>query len=341
MDTALEIRTLGELTISRQGESGSLLFSGKARALLVYLAIAGRACRREFVAELLWPDRSQTQSLTNLRKLLVELRQQAGPWMDITRETVALNDPVWLDAAEVGTCLAQAESAARDGTTPEMIAALESAVAIYRGDFLEGFDIESEAFEAWATLERERLRFSIIEALDRLVEEYTRQKNVHSGMDYAARLIRLDPLREKTYRLTMRLLAETGQREAALHQFAVCQQTLMAELGIAPSPKTWRCTNESALVNCPAKSRARCALHRPGGWSICPRRRRPSLAGRTRFRSCLSSLSYPTAACSRLAARAGLAKRGWRWRWPGVRPRASAMGSALSRWWASETQTPC
>ena len=207
--------------------------------------------------------------------------------------------PFWLDAAEVG-CLpgAGGKRRRRDGSTPEMIAALESAVALYRGDFLEGFDVESEDFVAWATLERERLRFSIIEALDRLIEAYTRQKNVHSGMDYAARLIRLDPLREKTYRLTMRLLAETGQREAALHQFEVCRQTLMTELGHQrPARRPWRCTNESALVNCPAKSRARCALHRPGGWSICPRRRRPSLAGRTRFRSCLNSSISQTAAC--------------------------------------------
>jgi predicted ATPase/DNA-binding SARP family transcriptional activator len=238
MDAALEIRTLGELTITRQGEPSAIPLSGKARALLVYLAFAMRPCRREFLAELLWPGRSQTQSLTNLRKLLVELHRQVGPWVNITRETVALTSPFWLDASEISTCLVRAENAARDESIPEMIAALEAAVTVYRGDFLDGFVLESEEFDAWAVLERERLRFGITEVLDRLMEAYTRQRNAHAGMDCAARLFRLDSLREKTYRQTMRLLAETGQREAALHQFVVCQQTLQTELGIAPGPKT-------------------------------------------------------------------------------------------------------
>ena len=238
MGAALEIRTLGELTITRQGEAGSVPLSGKARALLVYLAFVRRPCRREFVAELLWPGRSQAQSLTNLRKLLVELRQVAGPWVDATRETVALAAPIWLDAAEVDERIARAESAAEGSSSSEMIAALEAAVAVYSGDFLEGFALESEEFDAWAMFERERLRFSITEALDRLIEAYTHEGNAHAGMDCATRLFELDPLREKSYRLTMRLLAQTGQREAALHQFVVCQQMLQAEFGIAPDPKT-------------------------------------------------------------------------------------------------------
>ena len=239
MNAVLEICTLGELTITRRGQSDAVPLSVKARALLVYLALAERPCRREFLAELLWPGRSQTQSLTNLRKLLVELRHQAGPWLCIARDTVGLVAPFWLDASELGLCVAQAErAAAEDRFSPERIAALEAAVALCRGDFLEGIDVESDDFVAWATLERERLRFSIIEALDQLIEAHTRQKNVHSGMDYAARLIRLDPLREKTYRLTMRLLAGAGQREAAMHQFELCRESLQTELGIAPSPRT-------------------------------------------------------------------------------------------------------
>ncbi|MFN8379461.1 MAG: BTAD domain-containing putative transcriptional regulator [Anaerolineae bacterium] len=51
-------------------------------------------------------------------------------------------------------------------------------------------------------------------------------------------LLRLDPLREKTYRQAMRLMAATGQREAALRQFEACQRILRDELGIAPAAHT-------------------------------------------------------------------------------------------------------
>ncbi|MFN8378929.1 MAG: BTAD domain-containing putative transcriptional regulator, partial [Anaerolineae bacterium] len=238
MDNALCIRTLGELTITRTEQVDALEMTSKARALLVYLACTGRPCRREFLAELLWPGRSQAQSLSNLRKLLSELRHEVGPWVCVDRETVRLVEgaPIWLDVAEIDRMLGQVAHPvpADDG----LVGVLETALAQYHGDFLDGFDIDSDDFEAWITVERERLRYGVVAALDRLVDEYTRQGNAREGMACIVRLLRLDPLREKTYRQAMRLMAATGQREAALRQFEACQRILRDELGIAPASHT-------------------------------------------------------------------------------------------------------
>ncbi|HYO87347.1 MAG TPA: BTAD domain-containing putative transcriptional regulator, partial [Candidatus Limnocylindrales bacterium] len=199
-------------------------------------------------------------------------------------------------------------SAAKDPASSEMIAALEAAVALYRGDFLEGFALESEEFDAWATLERERLRLSITEALDRLIEAYTHEGNAHAGMDCAARLFRLDALREKTYRLTMRLLAKTGQREAALHQFAVCQQTLQAELGIEPGPKTVALYERIRAGDLPAAEPRAAAAAQPPRLINLPPQATSFIGRQTEIQDLLDQLDQPDCRLLTIGGPGGIGK---------------------------------
>ncbi len=240
MKCVLEIRTFGGLVFTCNGEPLTPALSRKARALLVYLACEARPCTREFLAELLWPERSQTQSLSNLRKLLMEIRQLATPWVHATRESIMITpDTCWVDVAELEMRLAQGERPRTDGHLSNPASdRLETALALYKGDFLEGFYSNSEDFDAWVNLERERLRFSVTQVLDWLTEVYIHQDNTRAGLTCIARLAQIDSLREKTYQQAMRLYAQAGQREAALRQFETCQELLQQELGITPSPET-------------------------------------------------------------------------------------------------------
>ena len=54
-------------------------------------------------------------------------------------------------------------------STPED---LEQAIALYRGDLLDGFSLNEEPFEEWTRSERERLRAMAVAALERLVTHY-------------------------------------------------------------------------------------------------------------------------------------------------------------------------
>jgi hypothetical protein len=87
-------------------------------------------------------------------------------------------------------------------------------------------------------LERERLRFSATYILDLLVEEYLRKEETQAGLECISRLMKIDALREKTYRQAMRLMINSDQREAALAQYDTCQRILKTELGITPSQDT-------------------------------------------------------------------------------------------------------
>ena len=58
------------------------------------------------------------------------------------------------------------------------------------------------------------------------------------ALGYGQRLLQLAPWDEEAHRQVMRLLAWTGQREAAMRQFAVCEQILAEQLAVEPSRET-------------------------------------------------------------------------------------------------------
>lgn len=232
----LEILTLGGLAIRQNGQAVEGFISQKVRALLVYLACTARPQPRMVLAELFWPELAEGRALANLRVALNNLRRAAGSHLDITRESVSVRSDCrpYLDAAEFDTRVRAAltmGAIADPGT-------VEDALALYQGDFLQGFYVDSASFEQWAALERDRLRFLFFNAADRLIEGALARQDYATGATLAARALEIDPLREETHRQLMRALAHSGQRAAALAQYRTCQRLLRDELNTAPSMET-------------------------------------------------------------------------------------------------------
>lgn len=243
MSFKLEIITLGGLEIRKDGHPLPGLASRKAEALLVYLAANPQAHSRETLADLLWDDRPPAQALGNLRVLLNSLRKPLGEMLAITRQSVCLPPGSgWqLDALHFETSIRTQQQRERGGLTltPISAEALETALRLYRGDFLSGvYFRESTRFEDWAMLTRERLRLQAMTALENLLDYYKRCGDYPSGIRAAQRLLEFDPLREETHRELMTLLARNGQPALALRQYEICREFLEKEMGLAPAPET-------------------------------------------------------------------------------------------------------
>ncbi len=257
MSDSLEIYTLGKLEIRRNGMTVADFPTRKVEALLVYLACTGRSHPREQVAELLWDDRAQAQSLTNLRATLSRLNEQLAPFLLSTRKAVAirLEAHVWVDAVELRAAL----EANKPPLSNSLAHRLERVLALYKGDFLAGFYInESQGFEDWLLSEREQLRVGVMEALSQLVDFHLGRASFDAGVAHAARLLELDPLREDAHRQMMTLLASKGQRSAALGQYDTCCRILADELGVKPEEATtalYRQIQSSAFVPRAASSK--------------------------------------------------------------------------------------
>jgi len=243
----LLIHLLGRFEASLHAQPLTGFHSDKVRALLAYLCIeADRPHRRERLAGLLWPDLPESSARTNLRHALANLRRVlsdpapsvavsggASP-LQVTRQTVQFDtaEDVWIDAVEL---LAKLEA------SPGTLTSLEEAVALYRGELLEGFSLsESVLFEEWLLLQRERFGRLALDALHRLVEGCMLQGEYDRALIHAWRQVALGPLRERAHRQLMRLLAYTGRASEALSQYETCCRLLRAEVGAAPLAKTTR-----------------------------------------------------------------------------------------------------
>ena len=103
MSEKLSVYTFGGLRILEADEPLAGVDSRKVEALFIYLALAERPQPREILADLLWDDRTQQQAQSNLRRVLTGLRKSFGPYVNITRNTVALvpDRDLWIDTREL------------------------------------------------------------------------------------------------------------------------------------------------------------------------------------------------------------------------------------------------
>jgi len=234
MADVLTLRLLGKPQVSLGGAPVTGFISAKAQALLFHLAASGRPHTRESLAGLFWGDMPDAQAGKNLRNALSNLRMLVGPYLLITRDEVSFNrqSSYWLDV-EVFLSALSTDAAQKD------LGTLHNAVELYQGDFLEGFYVgEAMPFEEWMLGRRSLLKGLMLQSLHMLVVRHLDREEHAAGIDYANRLLALEPWREETHRHLMMLLARSRQRSAALAQYDRCRQALADELGVEPMPET-------------------------------------------------------------------------------------------------------
>ncbi|GIV78007.1 MAG: transcriptional activator [Litorilinea sp.] len=208
--------------------------SAKAQAILFYLAVMGQAQARTALAPLLWGDMSDSGARMNLRKALASLRQELDPYLQIERQLVDFRPEVtvWVDVLAF-------EDAAQAGLSTHEPATLQQAVSLYQGDFLTDFYVRNAPdFELWMYRKQTYLRELMVQALQTLVQHYATARILDQGIATVRRLLSLEPWREEAHRQLMQLLAQDGQRSAALRQYERCREILADELGVEPDPET-------------------------------------------------------------------------------------------------------
>jgi predicted ATPase/DNA-binding SARP family transcriptional activator len=223
----LGLQLLGSYNIYLDNVPLIALKTKKGQALLSYLAVTGKEHFRSSLSGLLWPDIPEKNARANLRKTLSRLKPHLYSHLKVTRETIALRRDAdfYLDVREF-------ESGVAPGAE---ISQVQSAVSIYQGDFLDGFELpDATLFDDWVLAQRVRLRDMAINALQRLTTYFGDVGDYETAVDYARSVLTIEPWHEDTHRELMRLLALRGQRSAALKQYERFRELLSEELGIEP-----------------------------------------------------------------------------------------------------------
>jgi predicted ATPase/DNA-binding SARP family transcriptional activator len=236
MGRKLELILFGNLEIRLAGELLTEFKSKKAQALLCYLAVTGQPHRRSALANLLWSNKPEAAARMNLSQALSELRRFFGDYLNITRQTVALDQDhnIYLDVDRF-------EEEVTDAFNEPDIPSLQKAILLYRGDFLDNLYIsKTPEFELWVLSERARLNELALKTLRILAVYFSIQGEVgwEKAIDYTAHLLTLNPWQEEAHRLMMLLKALSRQRSEALIQYKKCCQALADNLGVEPGADT-------------------------------------------------------------------------------------------------------
>ncbi len=215
----------------------------KATALLAYLAVTGHGVSRDALAGLLWPETAPERARSALRRTLSTLRAALGEgWLETDRETVALRgDGVSLDLTTMRAQLdaVRGHDHASDARCASCLARLEEAVALARGRFMEGFALrDSPDFDDWQQLVDGDVGREVASVLDLLADAYASRGAYAQALAAAQRRLALQPLHEPAHRQLIRLLAESGDRSAALEHYRECVRALDRELGVHPLEET-------------------------------------------------------------------------------------------------------
>lgn len=231
----LQLELLGDFRM--RSESGSLIniSAKKSQAMLAYLGVKpAQLVSRDKMAALLWSSTATEQARQSLRQTLSSLRKELSQLSPDRKILVEEGDFLSLDPALVRIDVAEFEKQLATGNE----AALAKAVSLYRGDFLEGFELDEERFDQWVIAERDRLHRASLRAHSQLVEIQTRNGTVDEAIATAQQSLRIDPLQESVHRTLMRLYMDSGDLVNAVQQYDTCARTLKRELQIEPDAET-------------------------------------------------------------------------------------------------------
>ncbi len=234
MTETLHLTLLGSPTITLGSHPLTGFATNKAQALLVYLAVTCQPHSRDHLATLLWDDMTDAQAKKNLRTVLPDLRRFVGDHLVIDRQSIAFDpaSPYWLDAEILRAALTP-------GRPPVDLATRQAAVDLYRGEFLSGFHLHNASgYDAWMMAQREQIHTLVVNALTGLVQDYSQAENFAAALTANRRMLALEPWSEPAHRQQMILLAQTGERSAALAQYESCRRILMEEFGVDPLSET-------------------------------------------------------------------------------------------------------
>ncbi len=252
----IELRTLGRLELrDPEGRDLRAVFSAsKLTALLTYLAIAPPRGfhRRDTLVALLWPELDQEHARGALRQALYTIRSSItdGTLLRAGDEQIGLDTTgFWCDAVAF-------EAFVDEGRFAE-------ALALYRGDLLEGFHLSGcLEFERWLATERRRLKQRAGDAAWSLAERAEAEGASAEATRWGRRAAALSPDDEGVVRRLIALLDRLGDRAGAMLEYEAFAERLREDYEASPAPET------TALIGIGAGS-ARGERSRPAECTAC------------------------------------------------------------------------
>ncbi|MGD8700743.1 MAG: BTAD domain-containing putative transcriptional regulator [Gemmatimonadales bacterium] len=210
----IRIRTLGGLAfLIDDREIVELLDQPVRAALLAYLAVE-REATREKVMGVLWPEQDPESARHTLSQTLYRLRQTFGPdWIEMDGERLRVTAAVEADAHVFRRAVEAGE--------------LERALEVYGGALLDGWYLaDTPPFEEWVEGERRAMQRLYGRASRDRIAQLRKAGDLPGALGCARRWAELDPGEDEAQHNLIELLAQYGDRDGALGQYATYRARL-------------------------------------------------------------------------------------------------------------------
>ncbi len=239
----LKFAMLGPFRLEWQNRHFQHHLGGPTLEGLAYLAFnANQPVRKEKIAAMLWPDRTDKSSRGLLSTALWRIRCCLKPirYLALTTDAGCVNLTLphhpHVDAVELEAAVMAAHAAAQSANSFRLPDCKRQALACIIGtddrEFLEGMTAD------WILAERERIFNLQVRGLILLMNDLSERGLFEEALMIGRRILHLDPFRECVHRLVMWLYVLAGQQGNAIRQFNQYEANLKQELGIAPMIET-------------------------------------------------------------------------------------------------------
>lgn len=215
----LEVRVLGAVEVILDGRRLGAFNALRLQQFLALLALRRDLQHRSRLAFELWPDSSERQARTNLRKLLHDFRHalpDSGQFVQIDNEIVR-----WIPTGPSEVDVLRFRDAIAVGD-------LELAARLYAGDLLPA------CYDDWVMAERAKLRAEAYGVFVRLTDEAAGRDDHEATIRHAQRVIDLEPTDEAAVRIQMEAHLALGDRGAALRSYHRYAEALERDLAVEP-----------------------------------------------------------------------------------------------------------
>ncbi|HLL71835.1 MAG TPA: BTAD domain-containing putative transcriptional regulator [Pyrinomonadaceae bacterium] len=214
----------------------------RARDILCFIASRRhRRASKDTIIDTFWGEADFDAVEKNFHPTVSHIRKALNSNQPVKQNFLLYRDsdyllnqefPYRIDTEEFDRLVAEAETAKRAGDTSRYLSCFEDALALYRGDFMQG------SYDEWVEEQRAYYREQHLRMLEVLTVAAQKSEDWSRSLQLAQQILGDDQFREDVHCMIMRAHAALGNRAAVKDQYEHLRRVLRKELGVEPAAET-------------------------------------------------------------------------------------------------------
>jgi LuxR family transcriptional regulator, maltose regulon positive regulatory protein len=249
--TDLTINMLGPVEIFRDPKrplSADAWTTKRARDILCFIASRRhRRASKDTIIDTFWGEAEFEAVEKNFHPTVSHIRKALNSNQPLKQNFLLYRDGDYqlnsdfsyrIDIEEFDRLVTEGEAARRAGQHERCLSLYEDAIALYRGEFMQG------SYDEWAEEQRAYYSEQYMRMLEALAVAAQKAEEWPRSLRLTQQILRGDPFREDIHCMMMRAQAGQGNRVAVKEQYENLRRLLRKELGVEPAAETQRIYRE-------------------------------------------------------------------------------------------------